>query len=241
MHDDALTWQIRDLHARGYSPKEIARALGIRPAEVAPLVRGIAAEASIQPAEPGVVGCWVSPAWSEGLGIDGHRDWPGRNTRKPMRSGLVGVLVARDHQRHGRVSVCGYLVDAWCLGVKDALGPRTMNEGRMADFVERFFAAFDGPPLAAPIELARQLVFGAVEYARGLGFEPHRDFAPAAGHLGPPPETCAIRFGCKGKPHFIQGPHDDARRIMQTLDESVGIENFHFTVRAESFDFEVSA
>jgi len=43
-------------------------------------------------------------------------------------------------------------------------------------------------------------VFSAVEYARGLGFEPHADFAPAAGHLGPWTGPSAITFGRDGKP-----------------------------------------
>ena len=239
MQDDALSRQVRDLHARGYSPKEIARALGVRPAAVAPLVRGIAA--STGAAEPAVVGCWVSPGWSEGLGIDGHPEWPGRATRKPMRSGLVVVLVAREHRRYGKVSVCVYLVDAYCLGAKDALGPRTIDRSDLAAFVGRTFAAFDGSPVAAPIELAQELVFGAVAYAYGLGFEPHRDFEQAVGHLGPPPGTSAIRFGCDGTPTFVQGPYDDAKRIMRTLEASVGIDNFHFILNADDVDFMVTA
>ena len=34
--------------------------------------------------------------------------------------------------------------------------------------------------LPCRLELARHLVFGAVDYARGLGFEPHPDFARGA-------------------------------------------------------------
>jgi hypothetical protein len=42
--DDELEPAVRRLRAEGYAPKEIARALGVRPAVVAPLVRMIAAE-----------------------------------------------------------------------------------------------------------------------------------------------------------------------------------------------------
>lgn len=40
------------------------------------------------------------------------------------------------------------------------------------------------PPLSIPLELAQQLVYGAEEYARGLGFEPHPDDAAAKGPPG---------------------------------------------------------
>jgi hypothetical protein len=71
-----------------------------------------------------------------------------------------------------------------------------------------------------------------VEYARQLGFEPHPDFAPARGHLDHPVGPNPIRFGHNGKPLFIQGPYDDPRRIMRTLDRTVGKGNYNFTVVA---------
>jgi len=97
-------------------------------------------------------------------------------------SGLVGVVVAREHG--SSVSACGYLVDVWCLGVKNCMGPKTMDRRKLPDFVSFFFRSFSRPPVPAPLDLARHVVFGAVDYARGLGFEPHPDFAKCAGHLG---------------------------------------------------------
>ena len=235
MHDDKLMEQVRELRARGFPPKVIARALGARPAVVAPLVRAIASEASTEAAEPALVGCWVSQGWDEGLGVKGHPEWPGRHTFRPERCGLVSVLVAREHRRFDKVSVCGYLVDAYCLGVKDAIGPRAMPRGDLPAFVARYFEAYDDPPVAAPIGLAQHLVFGAVEYARGLGLEPHRDFGRAVGHLGSAPVTNAIRFGYGGQPYYVAGPYDDTRRILRTLEASVGIDNLQFIVPAEAF------
>jgi hypothetical protein len=75
--------------------------------------------------------------------------------------------------------------------------------------------------------LSRQLVFGAVAYARGLGFEPHPDFAQASGQLGEWDGVCDTTFVRDGVPVYIQGPHDDARKIMKTLRRKVGDGNFH--------------
>jgi hypothetical protein len=87
-------------------------------------------------------------------------------------SGIATVLVARERSpASGSLSVCSYLVDTWCLGVKDAFGPRRVSHRKLAEVMDLCFSGFDGDPLAAPIDLARHLVWGAVDYARGLGFE----------------------------------------------------------------------
>lgn len=140
---------------------------------------------------------------------------------------MVAVLVARRH-RHDKVSVCGYLADVYCLGVKNALGPKIMDELALREFVRQYFSSYDADPLAAPIELARQLVFGSLDYARGLGFDPHPDFAAASGHLGPwtPPST--ITFGRDGKPIYVSGPYDNPQLITRKLERAVGAGNFDF-------------
>src|SRR6266540_3634764 len=76
MGSEDLMGRVRALRARGYAPKQIARALGVPPATVAPLVRAIAAADQAGAAERKLVGCWVSPGWSEGLTVQGHPEWP---------------------------------------------------------------------------------------------------------------------------------------------------------------------
>ncbi|MDH5290260.1 MAG: DNA-binding response regulator, partial [Acidimicrobiia bacterium] len=105
--------------------------------------------------------------------------------------------------------------------------PRTMSRSELRRFVDTFFVPF-GASVQAPIELARHLVWGAVDYARRLGFEPAPDFAPASGHLGPLTGPSAIGFGRNGKPYYVQGPHDDAEAIMATLSASAGLDQFHY-------------
>jgi hypothetical protein len=218
--------RVRELRAAGRSPKEIARALGVRPSVAAQLVREVARQAAEAAPEPAVVGCWVSEGWSAGLTVAGDHDWPDRS-REDGESGLAMVAVARRHKPQ-RVSVCGYLVDTYCLGVKNALGPEIMNERDLPAFLGRYYSAIqpDTPAIEAPLELARHLVWGAVDYARGLGFEPHPDFAATAGHLGSWDEKSAITFGRDGRPFFVQGPHDNPRAVIRTLTASVGEGNF---------------
>ena len=230
MDREELMGSVRALRGQGRTPKQFARTLGLAPAAIAPLVRAVAAEDQANGPQHEITGCWVSPGWSDGLTVAGDPGWPDI-AASPGASGLVSVLVARDEGR-GRVSACGYLVDVYCLGVKDTHGPQIMDGHALPAFTRLFFSAYQDQPVEAPAELARHLVFGAVEYARGLGFGPAPGFEEAAGHLGPWAGPSAIGFGRDGKPFYIQGPYDNAARIMNMLEQSTGQDNFHFLVSA---------
>jgi len=220
--------RVRVLREQGRSPKQIARALGMSPAAVAPLVRAVAAEAGRKPSAPALAGCWVSSDWAIGLTLRGQPSWPGLPApAESGTSGMVTVAVARE-QGGSKISACTYLVDAYCLGVKNATGPQAMDRRKLPEFLFQTFRAYSDSPLPAPLDLAQHLVFGAIEYARGLGFEPHPDFASCVGHLGDWKGPSVIGFGRDGKPLFIQGPYDDAASIIQTLEDNVGRDEFDF-------------
>lgn len=221
MHREELLDQVRRLHGEGKSPKQIARALGKRPAEVAPLVRAVAAERRSS-GESEVVGCWINTGWSKGLGVAESRHWPDEvSAEDDGAEGMVSALVARRH-RWDKVSVCGYLVDVYCLGVKNTTGPEITDELGLRRFLRDFYSAYPNGWQDAPIELVQHLVFGAVEYARKLGFEPAVDLAPVAGHLGTWEGTSAITFGKDGKPFYVAGPYDNPNKVIRTLESTVG-------------------
>jgi hypothetical protein len=193
--------------------------------------RVVAAVAAQRAPSDELVGCWVSPGWSRELLVAADRDWPGRDGGFAGTVGIAAALVARRH-RHDKVSVCGYLVDVHCLGVKNALGPKVMDPTDLTPFTRSYLDPFGGEAVAAPLELLQQLVLGAVEYAGRLGFEPHKDFAAAAGHLGAWSGPNAITFGRNGKPFHVQGPYDDSAAIIQTLNRTVGKNQYHPLVLA---------
>ncbi len=222
---------VRDLRREGRSPKEISRALRARPSAVGEAVRLLAREAaqSSPPPEPEVAGCWVNTDWHNALMVDGHPEWPRGDGASRGCDGLATVMVAR-RVRRDKISVCTFLVDTHCLGVKETIGPRVVAEEKLGRFREQAYGGYALLPMAAPIDLAQQLVFGAVDYARGLGFEPAKDFARCAGHLGAWNGECAIRFGRRGKPMYVAGPYDDPERVVRTLERSVGRGNYDFVI-----------
>jgi len=235
MTDDSLLAQVRLMRERGSSPKQIAKALGLRPAAVAPLVRQVAElqQSHDDPADRVLLGCWVSPGWSVGLGLDeAPAGWAALDPLRggePATGGLANVLIVRQ-ERASRVTACGFLVDVYCLGVKNAVGPLPMGSGAVEDFSRRFFGGFDDAPVSVPLEFAQAVVHGAVAYARGLGFEPHPDFDAVVGYLGAPAGPSPIRFGRDGQPFYISGPYDNPRAVMDTLEATAGGGNYHYMV-----------
>ena len=160
--------------------------------------------------------CWVSAGWSDGLLVDERLGWPDGADTAPDTPGLAAVLVAR-YAGRDKVTACGYLIDLYCLGVKDVIGPRVLNDQQHAQFTRTFFAGYRQPPIAAPLELAQQLVLGAARYARSLGFDPAPGFDAVRGHLGEWSGVRAITFGRNGRPEYIQGPYDNAVQVQDTL------------------------
>jgi hypothetical protein len=226
MTDQELLDEVRRMRAQGSPPRAIARALGVRPAIIAPLVRQVAAELPEVPVERAeLAGCWISPAWSRDLPVELRDGWNDVDLGPDGPAGIVLVLVARA-ARSDKVSVCGYLVDTFCLGVKDVIGPELMRRRKLPSFVRAYFSAFPSPALRAPLELAQHVVHGAVAFAAGLGLDAHPDFAAARGHLGELDEPCAITFGQEGRPLYVPGPYDDAIAVMETLAHAVGRDGF---------------
>src|SRR5258706_13268627 len=98
MASDDVKEQVRALRRQGYSPKQIARALHLPPATVAPLARAIAAEAGADsPASaPALAGCWGNSEWASGLTVDSQPAWPGLPpAADPGPAGPVALAAAR--------------------------------------------------------------------------------------------------------------------------------------------------
>jgi hypothetical protein len=234
MTSDDLKSRAQALRAAGNTPKQIARTLGITRSKALALIHSGGVnprpQRSITTEKP-LIGCWITRQWSNGLTIDNQPpDWIDDNDLPPlvMGAGLPSVAVVREYSDN-EVSVCGYLVDTYCQGVKNAVPPNMIDRRDLAGFLASFFSAYGGRPLPAPIELAQNLVLGAVDYAHTLGFDPHRDFHLAKPHLGQWQPPGQIRFGLNGKPYFQQGPYDNPTRVIRTLNRTVGPGNYGFS------------
>ncbi len=73
--------------------------------------------------------------------------------------------------------------------------------------------------------------YGAIDYAKKIGFEPQKDFKLSRFVLDEPSEgdlTVSVEFGKDGKPFYIAGPDDNIDYIMKKLIKNVGEGNFKY-------------
>jgi hypothetical protein len=88
-----------------------------------------------------------------------------------------------------------------------------------------------GKPVEISPDLAHEIIYGGIEYAKQFGFRPHRDFDLSQFILDPPdahPRTGKAEFGKDGKPFYISGPYDDVDAILRQLVRTAGEGNYHF-------------
>jgi tetratricopeptide (TPR) repeat protein len=138
--------------------------------------------------------------------------------------GLVGLARALPD---GDVALAAFLVDVYCLGVKNAFY-RVVSPAEWAEFLERSELEKIHP------SCLRKLVEGAVAYARDLGLPPHADYARAAQLFGTiEAAACPVRYtyGHNGKPFYVSGPNDSpaqSKRMVNMLTRRLGANGFHF-------------
>ena len=225
---------IIDLRSRSLAPKQIARQLGLRPAEVSSFLKAQAEQTAATKAASGELDplhqCLVNKNCLPGLrgeviatsDEDSSKD-------EDDAPGMAVVMVSRK-AGFNKITVCTYLVDLWCLGVKDASGPRQVDPVMYRDFVAYAYDPFPEGTEEISLEMAQAIVFGGIEYAAKLGFQPHRDFEQARSQLGEWSGEPKLTFGRNGKPCYFQGPYDDDLKIMRTLRQNVGEGNFDYVL-----------
>jgi hypothetical protein len=157
------------------------------------------------------------------------RDWdqPGE---------LVQILIARSSPA-GEIAAAVVLMDLGSLGVKNAFA----NYFPLQRDYEELRESLRGrqPMVRADFNLVAKIIREGINYAKSLGFSPHRDYREAEPFLrDADPDSCrkTIPLGIDGKPYFVSGPYDDVPRIMRTLAKAVGPGNFEYTVGVESLD-----
>ena len=156
-------------------------------------------------------------------------------------SGMARIFLSRKHP-DGDLIFASYLVDVFCLGLKDTMCNVDMSSSRLNRELKAMFYG-DDPAMSCSPHLANQIIYGAIEYAAELGFRPNRDFRHSQYVLeerDPAQEVYDVSFGKDGKPLFISGPHDDGRRIMAMLEGKLGRDGFGFMVAVSPFDEEES-
>ena len=153
--------------------------------------------------------------------------------------GLAHLLVVRKRD-DGSADLGVFLVDVWCLGVKDAIGETDFAEGSVDELIEERLPKERREAIHPTC--AKKLIDGAIAYAEKLGFAPHRDYRKARKVLsGLDASLCPTEFtfGRDGRPCFMRGPDDsDERvgRIVAILEARCGEDGYDFIDAMDSDD-----
>jgi hypothetical protein len=148
----------------------------------------------------------------------------------PLWDEGIGYLLIARQEAEGRLVFAVFLVDVFCLGVKNAFW-RAGTQKDLTDMI-RHLDQVQKMRGITPACLAK-IVKGAVEYAQSFGFRAHPDYHHASMLLeGIDPSTCPnqFTFGRDGKPLYIQGPNESlaqAEAIAQRIQALGG----HYVVR----------
>lgn len=151
--------------------------------------------------------------------------------KKWQTSGLAAICATRI-MSSGNLLFGTYLVDVFCLGVKDAGFRFNLNALDAYDEIMERYELMDLEPIEIDPDLAQNIIYGAIEYAEKLGFHPHKDFDITEYILDPADEVpfMEVEFGKDGKPFYISGPFDNPELILRKLKLAVGDGNFETLV-----------
>ena len=143
--------------------------------------------------------------------------------------GGMGTLVLARGLTPDRVALSSYLLDTFCLGIKDVT-----FEVVGAEYFQFYMDMTDrmSPLIEVDPAYARKLLRDLAAWSRSLGFAPHRDFAAVErifGDVNADASDALFQFGRDGKPLYIPGPDDTApviRRRVEQLRKHLGDEGF---------------
>jgi hypothetical protein len=152
-------------------------------------------------------------------------------------TGICTIFITREHKT-GNVTFGIYLVDLYCLGLKDT------SYSFNAEYDQFVYSKINlGDFERCEYALAHNIIFGAIAYAEDYGFKPHKDFAVSQFILEEDDEQVPlmeIEFGLDGMPCYVQGPFDEPSTIgrnIAILKRTAGEGNFKVVV-AEGDEFD---
>ena len=149
-----------------------------------------------------------------------------------VEDGIASIVLARGRSPRF-VTAAIFLVDTYCLGIKDVL---------FTDFeADELDLLCEGMAATAPLSevepaYARKLLHEAAAWGASIGFRPHRDFVAAEQIFGDvSADDCdvAFSFGREGKPLYVPGATETRTQVRQRLAHLLsrfGPEGFDYVV-----------
>lgn len=150
--------------------------------------------------------CYINETWKQG--------------------GEAMVVVSRE-RGNGNLCVAFFLVDVFCLGVKDAFGEVNYTKENLQAYIDRntFFKETDYP-------LVHNIVYGAIEFAEESGIEPCKEFETWGNVLSEDNDDIPlidIEFGKNGKHLLVTEAGSKESLLIPSLRKKLG-DNFDYLI-----------
>lgn len=153
--------------------------------------------------------------------------------RKLFVLGMGTLVLARGSSSY-QVTIGAFLLDVFCLGIKDVMFKSLERE----DF-EFYMDAVDATSPMVQIDpgQARRLLRDLAVWSQSLGFAPHRDFAIVERLFGDIEVSAGepFPFGRDGRPVYMPGPGESPLQVSRTvkqLQNVLGNDGFDFSTAA---------
>ena len=152
-----------------------------------------------------------------------------------QKAGLANVLVARRHPQ-GTFTFGYYLVDTYCLGLKDSNYRFSLSEGEFEDYMSHLL--IEGFMQEVNYEEAHNLIYGAIAFAEEAGIEADKSFALTQYLLEEDTEEVPLvdyEFGRGGQHFLVANSRLEASRYLPLLEKNLGAD-FKYSIADEGMD-----
>ena len=147
------------------------------------------------------------------------------------QKGLTFCLIIR-RQPGGKFTFASILVDRLCVGVKNSIVNCNFTDEEIDNLIDKMES--HAPAIEVTSTYFHNLIYGAIDYASELGLETPKDFYLAEYVLDPDlvdDGIDEIEMGCNGRPLYIQGPFDNYRKIISSLNSNIGIDGYEYIMQ----------
>ena len=154
-----------------------------------------------------------------------------RPPQNAAQDGMQDVIITRLH-KGGNISVAVFLVDMFCLGVKDTYYEMRVTKSDVQEvFLDR------GEFVECSYDEAHNMIYGAIEFAEDAGIKPHPDFALTQYFLQEDTDDIPLisyDYGKNGEYFFVADSTLELNRFLPTLEKNLGKGNFKCVVKVDS-------
>lgn len=141
------------------------------------------------------------------------------------------IIVSRKHTG-GRVSMAVYLVDIWCVGVKDTFYRLRLEDYEFKEMIDTYRLGLR----ECSYDEAHNRIYGAIAFAEEAGIEPDKSFKITQYMLEEDDDNIPLieyEYGKEGKHTLVAHSRLEASRYLPLLEKNLGKGNYDYILNAD--------